>query len=104
MNKFEALGRHYFDEVLHPSLDSKVWLAYLVLNKVYPSLGYWSYDGYHVDALVDYERNLLWEDNLITSTDRKIIFAEVPYLSCITTTEIVKVWEIVVKKQLREVP
>ena len=97
MNKFESLGEHYFNEVLHPSLDSKVWLAYLVLNRIYPSLGYWSYDGYHVDALVDYENNLLWEDNLIKSTDRKILFAEVPYLHEITTVQIVDAWRSVLQ-------
>ncbi len=97
MNKFESLGEHYFDEVLNPSLDSKVWLAYLVLNRIYHSLGYWSYDGYHVDALVDYERNLLWEDELITSTDRKVVHAEVPSLHEITTVQIVKVWRSVLQ-------
>ena len=97
MNKFESLGEHYFNEVLRPSLDSKVWLAYLVLNRIYPSLGYWSYDGYHVDALVDYERNLLWEDNLIKSKDRKVVYAEVPYLHEITTVQIVDAWRSVLQ-------
>lgn len=97
MNKFESLGEHYFNEVINPSLDSKVWLAYLVLNRVYPSLGYWSYDGYHVDALVDYERTLLWEDTFITSPDRKILFAEVPYLHEITTVQIVEIWRSVLQ-------
>lgn len=93
MNNFEILGRHYFDEVLQPSIDSESWLAYLVLRRLYKSTSYWSYDGYHVDALVDYNKDVLWEDNWIKSTDRTVLYKEVNYLCEASTNEIVKEWK-----------
>lgn len=90
MNKFEILGRHYFDEVQRPSRDSNLWLSYLVLREIYPDLTYWSYDGYHVDALVDYSRNILWDCSKITSVDRCIVNKEVINLYYASTEYIVK--------------
>lgn len=93
MNSLEILGKHYLDEVQKPSIDSDAWLAYLVLKQVYSTTSYWSYDGYHVHALVDYSRDMLWEDNKITSTDRTVLYKVVSCFSKASTKEIVKEWE-----------
>lgn len=92
MNSFEILGRHYFDEVQQPSSDSNAWLAYLVLLVLHKNTSYWTYDGYHVDALVDYSKNTLWEGNKITTTCRKVLYKQVQCLSQASTREIVKEW------------
>lgn len=92
MNKFELLGIHYFNEVLKPSRDSNSWLAYLVLREIYPSINYWSYDGFHVDALVDYSRNILWEDDEVKSIDRSVVYRDVQYLYTSSTEYILQEW------------
>lgn len=96
MNNFELLGNHYFSEVLHPSSDSNAWLAYLVLKELYPSTTYWSYDGYHVDALVDYDRCILWEGNWIKLVDRTVMYKKVKCLHKASTVEILKEWREVI--------
>lgn len=50
---------HFLDQTLFPSSDKELWLSYLVLKSKYPNITYWSYDGFHVDAIVDYEIKLI---------------------------------------------
>lgn len=50
---------HFLDQTLFPSSDKELWLSYLVLKSKYPNITYWSFDGFHVDAIVDYEMKLI---------------------------------------------
>lgn len=92
MKTFELLGEHYFNEIVNPSFDSDRWLAYLVLKQRHPTVSYWSYDGYHVDAIVDYTLNILWEDSSIKSADRVIVYKDVPDFFVCNTRCIVQEW------------
>lgn len=99
MNKIsiEQIGEHYLSEVQQPSTDSEQWLAWLCLNNLYPTTSYWSMDGYHVDALVDYGKNILWERDRITTTDRaELLFGVKNFYHC-TSGEIVRQWKKVIE-------
>ena len=95
MNKIsvEQIGKHYLSEVQHASSDSEQWLAWLCLNNLYPTTKYWSMDGYHVHALVDYSRNILWEHDKIMTTDRAEVLLEVKNFYKATSSEIVQQWK-----------
>lgn len=70
-----------------------MWLAYLCLREIYPRVSYWSYDGYHVDALIDYDRGILWEDTCVSSIDRKTRYLTVPSIYKLTTSQIITIWK-----------
>ena len=89
----EQIGKHYLNEVQHPSQDSEQWLASLCLRNLSPSTTYWSMDGYHVHALVDYDRNILWEDDKITTTDRSELIRGVKHFHKCTAQEIALEWK-----------
>lgn len=93
MVTIEQIGKHYLSEVQRPSQDSEQWLASLCLRNLFPSTTYWSMDGYHVHALVDYDRNILWEDDKITTTDRSELIRGVKYFHHCTAQEIVSEWK-----------
>lgn len=93
----EQIGNHYLSEVQHPSQDSEQWLAYLCLSNLFPKTSYWSMDGYHVHALVDYDKNILWEGDKITTTDRAQLLRGVKYFDHCTAQEIVLEWKRTVK-------
>jgi len=63
MSKDNLVGKnllsHFLDQTLFPSSDKELWLSYLVLKSKYPNITYWSYDGFHVYAIVDYEMKLI---------------------------------------------
>lgn len=89
----EQIGTHCLQENQYPSSDKEQWMAYLCLNHLFPTTKYWSMDGYHVHALVDYEHNILWEEDKITTTDRQEVIQGVNYFHYCSTEEIVKVWK-----------
>lgn len=89
----ELIGKHYLSEVQRPSQDSEQWLASLCLRNLYPATTYWSMDGYHVHALVDYDRNILWEGDKITTTDRAELIRGVKHFHKCTAQEIVLEWK-----------
>lgn len=89
----EQLGNHYLNEVQYPSTDTEQWMAYLCLNHLFPSTTYWSMDGYHVHALVDYEKNILWEGDKIMTTDRGEILRGARCFHHCTTRDIVAEWK-----------
>lgn len=93
----ELIGKHYLNEVQYSSQDSEQWLASLCLRNLYPSTTYWSMDGYHVHALVDYERNILWEGDEITTTDRSELLRGVKNFHHCTAQEIVSEWKKTIK-------
>lgn len=89
----EQIGKHYLNEVQCPSQDSEQWLASLCLRNLFPSTTYWSMDGYHVHALVDYDMNILWEGDEITTTDRSELIRGVKNFYKCTAHEIVLEWK-----------
>ena len=93
MTTIEQIGGHYLSEVQYPSQDSEQWLAWLCLNNLYPTTGYWNMDGYHIHTLVDYDRNILREDDKITTTDRSELLRGVKHFHKCTAQEIVLEWK-----------
>lgn len=87
------IGVHYLNEVQYPSKDSEQWLAYLCLSNIFQSTSYWSIDGYHVAAIVDYGRDMLWEYDKITSIDRSEVIGCAKSLHEATAREIVLEWK-----------
>lgn len=84
---------HILRSVMFPEQDSEQWIAYLILKQKYPSLTYWSMDGYSCDALADYDKGLVWKDNTLIDWESKqtIEHTTKMFWDC-TTEEIVNTW------------
>lgn len=83
---------HFIQQCVYPDRDSPQWLAFLVLNKKYANLTYWSMDGYHCDALADYTKDLVWRDKEIIQWSTKEKIKEVPDFNYTNTVDIVSIW------------
>ena len=84
--------QHMITEAYTPSTDSKAWVAYLVLHRRYPKLTYWSWDGYHVHALADYSRDIVWRDKEIIKWSTKEVIHIVEDFNTSSTDYITNTW------------
>ena len=84
---------HILRSVMFPEQDSEQWIAYLILKQKYPSLTYWSMDGYSCDALADYSKGIVWKDDTLIDWESKqtIEHTTKRFWDC-TTEEIVNTW------------
>ncbi len=87
------LKKHIFEQMFLPEKDSNQFLAYILLRQKYPSLTYWSVDGYSCDALADYERDIIWDRcSVYEWTTKKILFTTDKQFWDCTAQEIIDVW------------
>lgn len=88
--------KHIINEAYTPSVDNQAWVAYLVLHQQYPKLTYWSRDGYHVHALADYSKDIVWRDTEIIKWSTKEILKSVPDFNTSPTHIITNTWQQVI--------
>jgi len=92
------LAYHFVEQSLFPSDDKPQWLAFLVLNKLYPNLTYLSMDGYHCHGIADYSEGKMfyWQDRyeggILNWTDKTLIMSPPKDFCDMRTEEIVNVW------------
>lgn len=93
MKDYQSFHKVLIHETFTKGDDREVFLAFMFLKEKYPSLTYQSYDGYTCTALVDYDKKLLWDRDLITNTDsgEVVIKVEKDIWKC-SMTEIVDRW------------
>ena len=85
-------------EAYSASLDHSAWYAFLVLQNEYNSLTYWSMDGYHVHALADYSRDIVWLDASIVRWSTKEVMETVDDFYTCSTQVITNTWKQAVNK------
>ena len=92
-DKRSLLEQHVLEQTLFPSEDSEQWLAFVCLKEIYPSLTYWSYDGYYCHALADYSVNLVWlKDEIIDWSTKEVLHKTDKMFWDSSRAEICKVW------------
>lgn len=92
------LEGHLINEAYSPSTDHEAWVAYLVLSQRYPKLTYWSFDGYHVHALADYTKDLVWRDNKVIKWSTREELETIQNFYDSPTSYITNTWVQIVKK------
>lgn len=97
-SQIEYLGSHMVEQLLFPSQDKQLWLAVMALRTKYPNVSYWSFDGYHAQALCDYSlpTPMVWCDNRVRSWyngDYGDVILETPkHILDMQTDEICNIW------------
>lgn len=89
----KTIIHHLIEQTLRPDQDKDQFLAYLILNEIYPSLTYLSYDGFYCHGLADYSKNLVWQDKkIIDHSTKEIILNTETYFTKCTTNDICNIW------------
>lgn len=94
----DNLSIHVIQQALFPDIDKPQWMAYLILNQLYPKLTYLSMDGYHCHGIADYSEGKMfyWQDRykggILNWTDKTLINVPLKDFCDMTTEEIVNVW------------
>lgn len=95
------LERHSIAETFNPSSDHEQWMAFIVLNHLYPSLTYLSWDGYNCHGLADHSLGVIWQGQTVKNTKTNSQVFTVPEFTTLNKTDIVHVWTQAIRKVTR---
>lgn len=92
------LTYHFVHQMLLPEQDAQQWMAYVLLQKLYPNLTCLSMDGYHCHGIADYSEGKMfyWQDRyqggILNWTDKTLIMSPPKDFCEMSTEEIINVW------------